>query len=579
MKSKRKNSILIVDDERSNISMLRNILHSEYTIYASSDGQDAIETAEEFLPDVILLDIIMPDMDGYEVISALKRSEKTQNIPVIFITGLDNAEAETKGLALGAVDYMSKPFNSAIVKLRVKTQIELVEQFRQQVLMTKISHNFLSDAYIDSLFEETLRVVGLFMDAAQILLYRFYSDEDVIICHSEWLKPELGLQTRIGRRLTLKGPMLSVIKNLLQGNNTNLQSNDYIDTEVGGYRENFKISITRPVFVKGKMYAVLDFAREEGGQEWSESELNLASLIADIFSGVFERDSMERQFSIVEKTPDLVLSITTDAVVEYVNPAVVAVTGFTKSDIITKGLSVIFTEDKLAELKNMYIPRAMRGESVQFETEILHKYGDKCILMVSVFRREESSLGVIFRDLTKMRKLEEENEKIFFDGLTGIYNRRFFDETITRTILSLSRSDSILSLMLIDIDFFKKYNDTYGHIAGDECIKIVADILSKNTTRADDFVARYGGEEFVIVLPNTTEDGAHIIADRIMTKIREQNIIHETSEIAKHITVSIGFTTGYVKHTHTANDFIKVADEMLYKSKHQGRNRYSFQRL
>ena len=125
-----KNSILIIDDESTNISALKMILSPEYTVYASSDGQDAIETAEEFLPDLILLDVLMPDMDGYDVIGVLKKSAKTRDIPVIFITGLDDAGAEEKGLALGAADYMSKPFSPAIVKLRVRNQINLVNHVR-----------------------------------------------------------------------------------------------------------------------------------------------------------------------------------------------------------------------------------------------------------------------------------------------------------------------------------------------------------------------------------------------------------------------------------------------------------------
>ena len=128
MKTVDTRSILIVDDEQSNIMALSHILSSEFTIYAVKDGQDAIEMAEEFLPDVILLDIIMPEMDGYAVISALKSSEKTLHIPVIFITGLSNADDEEKGLALGAADYISKPFSAAIVKLRVQNQIKLIEQ-------------------------------------------------------------------------------------------------------------------------------------------------------------------------------------------------------------------------------------------------------------------------------------------------------------------------------------------------------------------------------------------------------------------------------------------------------------------
>jgi putative two-component system response regulator len=153
MDNVKRNSILLVDDERANISALRTILSPEYVVYASSGGQDAIETVEEFMPDVILLDVLMPDMDGYDVISRLKNQKKTQAIPVIFISGLDNADAEKKGLDLGAADYIAKPFSAAVVKLRVKNQINLVNRARlldrkilQQKLMTKISHSFLTDA-------------------------------------------------------------------------------------------------------------------------------------------------------------------------------------------------------------------------------------------------------------------------------------------------------------------------------------------------------------------------------------------------------------------------------------------------
>ena len=119
----RKYSVLIVDDERSHISALKDML-SEYTIYAATDGQDAIETVETNLPDIILLDILMPDMDGYDVISALKESEKTKDIPVIIISGLDDKEAEEKALSLGAADYIFKPFHPPIVRLRIRNALK-----------------------------------------------------------------------------------------------------------------------------------------------------------------------------------------------------------------------------------------------------------------------------------------------------------------------------------------------------------------------------------------------------------------------------------------------------------------------
>ncbi|MDR2531873.1 MAG: response regulator [Oscillospiraceae bacterium] len=123
MNEAKKNSVLIVDDQNTNIMALTNILNTDYTIYAAKSGEAAIKAAKKRLPDVILLDIIMPGMDGYDVLAVLKSSEKTQNIPVIFISGLSNAVDEEKGLTLGAADYISKPFNSEIIRLRVQNQI------------------------------------------------------------------------------------------------------------------------------------------------------------------------------------------------------------------------------------------------------------------------------------------------------------------------------------------------------------------------------------------------------------------------------------------------------------------------
>jgi len=130
MNERGKSKVLIIDDETANIIALTNILSQDYDILASKNGRDAITLAEEHMPEVVLLDVLMPDMDGYEVINELKSSEKTQHIPVIFITGLDNIEAEKKGLALGAADYIPKPFHSDIVKLRVQIQIKLVNHIR-----------------------------------------------------------------------------------------------------------------------------------------------------------------------------------------------------------------------------------------------------------------------------------------------------------------------------------------------------------------------------------------------------------------------------------------------------------------
>jgi diguanylate cyclase (GGDEF)-like protein len=165
------------------------------------------------------------------------------------------------------------------------------------------------------------------------------------------------------------------------------------------------------------------------------------------------------------------------------------------------------------------------------------------------------------------------------DPVTGIFNRRYMDDNLKRIIKSLSRSKGTLSLLMIDVDLFKNYNDTYGHSKGDICLKVITEVIKKNLLRADDFVARYGGEEFVVVLPNTGENGARMVADRLLESIRERNIMHEASNVASYITISIGATTGFVQHTYTGDDYIKQADKAMYISKQNGRNRYTFLNL
>jgi len=296
MNKKKRKSILVVDDERDNISSLKAILNPEYTVYASTNGKDAIETAEEFMPDLVLLDILMPEMDGYDVIAAFKSSEKICDIPVIFITGLDNTSAEIRGLALGAMDYISKPFHPAIIKLRIKNNLQLIERLKQETLLTKIAHNFLANAYTNTLYKDTLRMIGEFMGIAAILLYQIEKNNNMLICHDEWINSDFEIQTRIGDKIELNEQIITTINNLLSGSEKDLclhSRNPLFKDFIQLNRQNIDNYITTPIFIKGKMCAMLVFSMEDNEREWSRSETDLAVLAASIFSGVFERDAIQ----------------------------------------------------------------------------------------------------------------------------------------------------------------------------------------------------------------------------------------------------------------------------------------------
>lgn len=173
--------------------------------------------------------------------------------------------------------------------------------------------------------------------------------------------------------------------------------------------------------------------------------------------------------------------------------------------------------------------------------------------------------------------LEETNEQLrllsSMDGLTGLLNRRRFDEILEEEWQRCLRDGCHLSLLIVDIDHFKAYNDSYGHILGDNCLKKVARNLSKSLPRQVDKLARYGGEEFTVVLPATAEDGAFQVAERIRANIEELNLEHNASSTHDRITISVGISTMVPALEASSTILLDQADKGLYKAKNEGRNR------
>ena len=158
------------------------------------------------------------------------------------------------------------------------------------------------------------------------------------------------------------------------------------------------------------------------------------------------------------------------------------------------------------------------------------------------------------------------------DGLTGIANRRFFDELLDREWRRCSRMKMPMSLLMIDVDHFKLYNDTYGHQAGDECLKSVATQVALAAPRAGDLAARYGGEEFALILGETGGDGAKWVANLIRQRVGDLNIPHESS-VFNHVTISSGVVSVYPNAKMSLEVFLQSTDHALYLAKKQGRNR------
>lgn len=235
-------------------------------------------------------------------------------------------------------------------------------------------------------------------------------------------------------------------------------------------------------------------------------------------------------------------------------------------------------ENLLESLNQIVYLYQQESEAKVHHLQMLETTSGVLILLTLVF------LGLyIFRPLANTlleeraqleRAIQELNFLSSVDGLTGIPNRRCFDQFLSQLWSLAARDGEPIALIMCDIDFFKAYNDTYGHLQGDECLKKVAASLKNSMKRQVDFVARYGGEEFVVVLSNTDIEGATNVAETMRANLENLAIPHRLSSITPYVTISLGVAIGYANSGILPQTLIEAADNALYQAKQDGRNRY-----
>lgn len=269
----------------------------------------------------------------------------------------------------------------------------------------------------------------------------------------------------------------------------------------------------------------------------------------------------------------------------YIGPQIEPLLGWTAASWVSvqDWVARIHPEDR-DRVVNYCVTQSQAGTDHEADYRALTKDGGYVWIrdVVHVIRRDdgtvEALVGFMF-DISERKKteqqlilLQQELEALSFkDGLTGVANRRMFDSVMTMEWAGAQRNQQPLSLIMLDIDYFKQYNDHYGHVQGDECLKKVAKVLD-SATRSCDFFARFGGEEFVLVLPQTDATAAKRVAERCRKLVFEQQIPHEKSTIGQILTISLGVGTVVPSAEYQPSMFIEGVDKRLYLAKQKGRN-------
>ncbi len=572
-------SILIVDDAPANLDLLTEILMPYYQIYAATRGELALKLAtSETPPDLILLDVMMPDMDGFEVIRRIKANPISEKIPVIFLSAMTSADAETRGLELGAVDYIFKPFNPPAILAKVNIHIALttqmkfinsllekrIKQHARDKIDIKSQHQEI-ESYLTQLEEEKNRF-GLALKASNTEFWDWDLVEDQV-----YRSHDLNLIALPNDSLTSMKDFLGCIHP-----NDELIVKQQIEDLVDGRRSTFEISCRLKsqqgiwVWVNG-IAKVIKQSTEGQAQR-------IFGTITDISELKKKEQNLRIMALSLENTSDGIWIADENLVIQTVNKGYTNITGRSRDEAVGKTLQLAEVDRIEGEgffdqvMKTLDKERKWQGELVgngkhgKFLQELhIDKIDDQ---------ETGSSLYVgVFNDITYRKKAEEELRKLAnYDSLTQLPNRTLFMERLRQAVSGKRSKHIMFAVLFIDLDNFKYVNDTFGHDIGDELLVEVSKRMVE-LKRPEDVVARLGGDEFTMLIDDLPE--SHYVAricERILREMKAPFLLGEHELI---VTPSIGISL-FPEDGNTITELMKNADLAMYDAKRSGKNAYAF---
>ena len=535
--------ILVVDDSADMLNLLTDILTNyNYQVSHASSGHSALKSVTVEMPDLILMDVKMPEMDGFETCFRLKSDERSRKIPVIFISALDEAIDKIKGFEAGGVDYITKPFQQADVLARVETHLSLRRLQKQ-----------LEGKNIRLQQEITER------ERAEEVLRKYKADLEEIVAKRT---AELG---HINKELQLEIVEREKLEEALQRANYKLHAMVY---EYG--LRNQRISLFNQMSEKLQACISLEETYPIINQFTQKLFLSAAGALYMLNSS---RNAVEAITSWGKSLSGEKKFLPEDC--RALRGGKMHITVDSSPESCCRHLSGATGRNSLC------VPLLAQGETLGM-LHLQQRTSHVSIPAKTIF--DESSEGIneemqqlattvadyLALALTNIKLRDTLKQQAIRDPLTGLFNRRYMEETLNREISRSERYRTPLGIIMVDLDHFRRFNNTFGHDAGDVVLQDMGKFL-QNNIRKEDVACRYGGEEFTLIMPGASLDVTEKRAETLRQKVQHLQIYYN-NKLLDNVTLSLGVAV-YPEHGSTGEAVIQAADVALYRAKQAGRNR------
>lgn len=536
--------VLIVDDTPANLALLEEILdEQDYEIMTAISGENALRLLKDEEPDIILLDIMMPGMDGYQTCQEIKAIERLKSIPIIFLSAKGETIDKIRGFDLGAVDYLTKPFQIEELLVRVKNHLKnyfskksLIEA---QILLDQ-SHKISKLGTFSLNIDE--RVMTLDKECQKLLKLdsQYISMEDFCLLFYETHAQKL---TKLFNEIIDFGISFS----------------QELDLEIENHLKSFSIHAEA-------------YSKEE-------KLSHIYGALQDITEMVAQRNTMKKYVEIVDQN---ILTAQTDlnGIIIYVSDAFCKLSGYRKEELMGVNHNIVRHSDTSDSLFKGMWKSIQSGKIWKGEHKNQKKNGDTYWVNTTItpdfdYKGNITSYTGIGTDITNEKKILELS---ITDQMTKLFNRRHFNNTLPTEIKRSIRNKQKLAFIMLDVDHFKQYNDIYGHQEGDTVLKSLSKTLKKVMKRIEDSVFRLGGEEFGILCNVTDKEALEKLLKELLLKIENLHIEHKGNSASQYVTSSFGsilIDFNDKKNYDMKPDTIyKLCDDELYKAKEEGRNTF-----